>query len=137
MTPDSYQKVLDSVYGQDWVESAPLLVITVARSNFLYNQKANQWAEYDTGAAALSMSLLAADIGLSSHQIGGFDPEKIQEDFNLPEGHTPLSIIAIGYESEEEEYDPEARERRAIEENFFLGNWGEPLTQFPHSNLDE
>lgn len=127
-TPEAYLKVLDSIYGQDWVDNVPLLVITVVRPRFLYNDKENDWAEYDTGAAALSMSLLAADVGLMAHQIGGFDREQIQEDFNLPEGYIPLSIIAIGYEADSEEVEQAPRERRPVEEAFFMGEWGKPLT---------
>ncbi len=124
--PEAYFKVLDSIYGQEWVENAPLLVISVARSDFVYNQEENLWAHYDTGAAAMSMSLQATALGLMAHQIGGFDPEAIQEDFHLPEGHQPLTIIAIGYEKPES-HDEETRERRPSYENFFFGDWGATL----------
>lgn len=123
--PENYSKVIDSIYGQEWVENAPLLVIVFARKHFLYNGEANLWAEYDTGAAALSMSLAASEIGLMAHQIGGFDPEQILEDFNIPKGFVPLAIIAIGYESEVIAKTP--RGRRPVGDNFFNGKWGESL----------
>lgn len=120
--PENYLKIIDSIYGQEWVEDAPLLVVALARSHFLYNGKFNDWAEYDTGAAALGMSLAATELGLMAHQIGGFDPEQLQEDFNIPEGFTPLAVIAIGYESQPVAKTP--RVRRPVEENFFDGAWG-------------
>ncbi len=120
--PEAYLKAVDSIYGQEWVESAPLLVIAVVRSNFLYNEEFNDWAEYDTGAAVLSMSLAATELGLMAHQIGGFDREQIQEDFNIPEGYTPITITAIGYESETP--SETSRIRRSVEENFFEAEWG-------------
>jgi nitroreductase len=123
--PEAHAKVVDSIYGQEWVEDAPLLVVAVVRPNFLYNGKENDWAEYDTGAAAMSMSLQATDLGLMAHQIGGFDPEQIQEDFAIPEEFYPLTVIAIGYEAGSAEETP--RERRPIAENFFMGEWGAPL----------
>lgn len=123
-TPEAYLKVVDSIYGQEWVENAPLLVIVVVRPQFLYNEKVNDWAAYDTGAAALGMSLQATDIGLMAHQIGGFDREQIQAEFHLPEGYYPLTIIAIGYEDNTESPAELPRERRPVKENFFIGEWG-------------
>lgn len=124
--PDSYAKAIDSIYGQEWVENAPLLIISVVRPEFRYNQKENAWAQYDTGAAALSISLQAAELGLMSHQIGGFDPETIQKEFHLPNGYQPLSIIAVGYEAAPLDVnEEEKRIRRPEEENFFFGDWGQ------------
>lgn len=122
---ESYLMALDSIYGQEWVEEAPLLVVVLARNHFLYNGKENDWAAYDTGAAALSLSLAASEMGLMAHQIGGFDPEQILEDFQIPEGFTPLTLIAVGYESKVAAKLP--RVRRPVEENFFKGKWGHPF----------
>lgn len=124
-TPDAYLKALDCIYGQDWLENVPLFVITVVRPQFLHNEQFNDWAAYDTGAAAMSMSLQAVEMGLVAHQIGGFDREQVQQDFHLPDGYFPLSIIAIGYENPDESSE-EPRERRPHEENFFMGKWGKP-----------
>lgn len=123
--PEAFAKVMDSIYGQDWVENVQLFVITIARHNFLYNQKENEWALYDTGAAALSMSLQASEMGLMAHQIGGFDREEIQNEFNLPDGFEPITLIAIGYENTaHDSSDEEPRTRYPIENNFFSGEWG-------------
>ncbi len=123
--PEAYLRVAESVYGQEWIENAPLLIIVIARSNFLYNNKVNDWAEYDTGAAAFSMSLAAAGMGLMAHQIGGFDREEIQEEFEIPSGYVPLALIAVGYEGNPPEES--SRTRRPVEENFFSGEWGKSL----------
>jgi nitroreductase len=123
-TPEAYEKALASIFGtqQDWVQNAPVLVIVVARTKFSYNNDFNEWAEYDTGAAALSFSLQATDLNLMTHQLGGFDPDVIRVDFGIPEDHKPMAIIALGYESADEE--PQERERLPIGTNFFLGEWG-------------
>jgi len=122
ITPEAYQKALSSIIPsqQKWAMNAPMLVVIIARTNFLYNGKFNEWAEYDTGAAAISMALQACDLDLMTHQIGGFDKSKIIQDFELEENFKPLSIMAIGYESEGDS-NPEPRTRRQIGENFFLG----------------
>lgn len=122
-SPEAYSKALSSLQGNDWAGNAPLLVIVVIRTKFLKNGKNNIWAEYDTGAAALSMSLQAADMGLMAHQIGGFDKDAIREQFQLPENCKPLAIIAIGYEDANQS-ETKPRSRRPVEDNFFQGQWG-------------
>ena len=123
--PEAYEKVVNSIYGQDWVENVPLFVIAIVRPKFSYNQEENEWALYDTGAAALSMSLQATEIGLMAHQIGGFDKEEIQEEFHLPDGFHPITILAIGYENTSiDSSDEEPRTRYPIQKNFFFGEWG-------------
>lgn len=128
-SPEAYVKVLDSIYGQDWIENVPLFVIAVVRSDFTYNGKFNEWAEYDTGAAALAMSLQAVDMGLMAHQIGGFDGDLVQQAFQIPEGFYPLTIIAIGHEEQTTSLDENQRKRRPEQENFFSGEWGQSFRQ--------
>lgn len=125
-TPEAYEKALSTIIPsqQAWAKNAPILVIVVARTKFLYNGKANEWAHYDTGAAALNMALQASDLDLMAHTIGGYDKQKIIAAFGLPENFVPQSIIAIGYESNEPQPQPKPRVRREIKENFFLGEWG-------------
>lgn len=127
-TPEAYQTVLDSLMGKqgEWVKNAPVLVVTLVRGNFAYNGKPNMWAEYDTGAAALSLSLQATELGLMTHQIGGFDAAKIGEGFSIPEGYRPLTVITVGYEAVTEEVPQKPqkpRERFPLEDNFFFGEW--------------
>lgn len=123
LTPEAYENALRSLKEkqQGWVGNAPLLVVVTTRLQLIYKNKPNEWAEYDAGAAAISMALQASDMGLMAHQIGGFDKDKIHQDFQLPQNVKPLTIMVIGYESEP---DPTPRDRRTIGDNFFSGKWG-------------
>ena len=125
LTPESYQKAFSSLKAETqqlWAVNAPLLIVVVSRSRALYKEKDNPWHEFDTGAAAISMALQAAELGLMAHQIGGFNKEIIKNEFQLPADCSPLTIMVVGYELPEP--DPSPRERRAIGTNFFLGEWG-------------
>jgi nitroreductase len=126
LTPEAYLKVLETLKEtqQAWVQDASLLVVAVARTKEIYKGKFNEWADYDTGAATMSLSLQATALGLMAHQIGGFNKAKVSEDFQLPIDHKPLVIIAIGHEAKEGAAETKPRTRRSIEENFFLGEWG-------------
>lgn len=125
LTPSAHAKVLDTLvpFNQKWAKNAPLLIIAVAASASQYSCKINRWGSYDTGAAALSMALQATSLGLMSHQIGGFDENKLKESFNIPQGFTPLSVIAIGYPTAGE--IKKVKKRKALSENFFIGSWGQ------------
>ena len=116
--------------NQDWAQNAPLLILALAQDHFQHNDKPNRWAQYDTGAAAMSLCLQATDLGLMAHQMGGFDAEQSLQAFGVPAGHTPMAMIAIGYqtaradvpaERQEREFAP--RKRNPISEHFFFGGW--------------
>ncbi len=131
LTPEAYAKTLSTLVGgnQDWAQQAPLLVIVAAKSEFTYNQKPNLWDKYDTGAAVMSFSYQATSLGLMTHQIGGFDSSKLKSEFSIPNGYEPVVVIAVGYESPEEANLPHEKDRLDLDENFFLGTWGTPLSK--------
>jgi nitroreductase len=129
LSPEAYATVLSSLKpkNQVWAANAPLLVVITARSQTIYKNKPNPWAEYDTGAAAVSMALQASELGLMTHQIGGFETEVVSKAFHLPENVKPLVVMVIGGESKESDPDAKPRDRYPEENNFFLGDWGVPL----------
>ena len=120
--------------NQKWVANAPLLLAAVASSAFDHNGKPNRWAQYDTGAASENLCLQACALGLAAHQMGGFDAEKLKREFAIPDGYTPMAMIAVGYRAPADNLEPDYRERelaprkrKAIETRFFEGAWGAGL----------
>lgn len=83
--------------GNAWARRAPLLLLSVARDNFTHNGKPNRHAQHDVGAASACLVLQAVELGLVTHQMAGFDAERAQAEFHIPEGHTPMAMMAIGY----------------------------------------
>lgn len=128
ITPDSYEKLLNSIVesNRKWAKDAPLLILISAKTNYTKGGKPNTFANYDTGAAAMSLSLEAVELGLMVHQLGGFDVNQIKNDFSIPEDFTPICIAVVGYElSNPETVQPKIR--KPLHENFFLGEWGAGL----------
>ncbi|MGH8750691.1 MAG: nitroreductase family protein [Burkholderiales bacterium] len=120
--------------NQTWVKNAPLLLASIAAPNFTHNGKPNRWAQHDTGAASENLVLQAVALGLAAHQMGGFDAGKLSQTFAIPEGHTPMAMIAIGYQAAAEILEGEIkmrelapRARKALGEKFFEGGWGRPV----------
>lgn len=117
--------------NQPWCKHAPVLAIICADTVFSKNDKPNTWGAYDTGAAALSLCLQAAQLDLMTHQMGGFLPDKARTAFAIPQRYQPMAMMAIGYQLPKDKL-PEAfrerelkpRARNPLEEHFFLNGWG-------------
>jgi nitroreductase len=121
--------------GNEWALKAPVLMISVARDNFTYNEKPNRTAQHDVGLGSENLVLEAVASELAAHQMAGFDVERSRTEFAIPEGFTPIAMIAIGYPYHGDLGDvPEKlrakelaeRDRRPVEEIAFAGHWGKP-----------
>jgi nitroreductase len=132
----AWQQAFDCIVpsNQTWAKDAPVLVLICADTLFSHNQTPNKWAQYDTGAAAVSLCLQATSMGLATHQMGGFNSDKTRETFTIPEQYTPIAMLAVGYEGDANTLpdDLKARElaerkRKALGELFYKGTWGKPV----------
>jgi nitroreductase len=103
-------------------------------NNFNHNGQPNRWAQYDTGAASVSLCLQATALGLIVHQMGGFDADKSRQVFKLPDDCVPMAMMAVGFQAEADVLDDDfkdselaARSRAALDERFYAGQWGEGI----------
>lgn len=117
--------------NQLWAKHAPLLILAVADSQFRMNGNPNRWGQYDSGAASISLCLQAEALGLSAHQMGGFDADAVRESVGVPEQFTPMAVIAVGYQGALDDLaedfhgmETAPRKRQPLAENFFSGRWG-------------
>lgn len=122
--PEAYNKVMSTLveFNQQWAQNASVLIVVAAGLNS-HKGQANRWAQYDSGAAAMSMVLQATSLGLMAHQMGGFDETKISALFGLPADVIPMSVMAVGYENSSETKSA-PKERKPLQDNFFAGAWG-------------
>jgi nitroreductase len=99
---ETYNKILDALvpFNQDWAKNAPVLILGVAKTRFSHNDSPNNYAAHDLGAAMALMALQATALGLSAHQMAGFDWVKARESFEIPEAYTMGSVMAVGYQGE-------------------------------------
>ena len=119
-----------SVGNQNWAMDSSILIAICANKVFDHNKESNRWAHYDTGASAENICLQAVSLGLSAHQMGGFDEEKIRNLSNIPEQFDILSIMAVGQALKESEFTEEQkqkekspRKRKALNEIYFNNIW--------------
>lgn len=133
---ETHKKIAASLvsFNQMWAPKAPVLILGVANTKFSRNGKPNYYASYDLGAATMLITLQAQELGLATHQMGGFDHEAARGALGIPEDYALGSVMALGYMGEpatlenerliEQEVAP--RTRKQLDETV-LGAWGEPL----------
>jgi nitroreductase len=122
------------VEGNSWARRAPVLLLSVACEAFTRNGKPNRHAQHDVGLAAENLVLQAAALGLGAHQMAGFDADRARAEFAIPEGFTPMAMIALGHPGAIDDL-PEPlrqrerarRERRPLAEIAFAGAWNRPF----------
>jgi len=131
----THAKIFESLVGfnKTWAGSAPVLILGVAGSKFTHNGAANGYALYDLGAAASYLTLQAAALGLTSHQMAGYDHETLRKALEIPEEYALGSVIALGYQGAPDslgseqliERETAPRQRKPLSE-FVFSSWGEP-----------
>ena len=135
--PDAWDRALSVLNesNRDWVRHAPLIILGFVGSVLSRNGQPNRWGQYDTGAATMSLCLQATAMGLMVHHMGGYDIDKLRASFAIPEDYMPMAILTIGYQLPIEripgalrERELAARTRRPLEECFFEGDWGKPVS---------
>jgi nitroreductase len=97
--------------NQVWAQSAPVLMISVAKKRLDRNGMENRFAWHDVGLASMSLVMQAMELGLFVHQMGGILPDKIRETYGVPEGWDAVAGIAVGYLGDPEAA-PEAAAKR-------------------------
>lgn len=132
----THRHIFESLVGfnQSWAGKAPVLILGVARSTFSRNNSPNEYAFYDLGAASGYLVLQAAALGLTTHQMAGFDHDKARTLLAIPEEYKLGTVIALGYQGEPETLGNEelikretsARDRRPLHEIVY-GSWGQAL----------
>lgn len=135
--PDkTWEMIYDSLADGNkiWNKNVPVLIISIGKKVLSRDQKPYLHFKYDTGQSVAHMSIEAMNQGLFVHQMAGFDPQIITEEFNVPADHQPLTAIAIGYPGNPDDLpdylkkrELSARTRKDFSEFVFSGTFGTAL----------
>ncbi len=130
-----YERLLGCLVeaNRRWAASAPVLMLSITRLHFARNNKPNRYAFHDVGLAVGTLLVQASAMGLYVHQMAGFDRERAQEVFEIPETHEPVAAMALGYLGEPAELPEDLhrrevapRERKALSAFVYGGAWAKP-----------
>ena len=131
--PEEFQRLLSCLVdaNQVFAKEAPVLALCITSLKFAHNDKPNRAAVHDLGLANGHLVLEAAALGLVAHQMIGILPDKAREVYQVPEGHDPMTAVAIGYPGDGHNLPPEIRQRdmarrprKTLKEFVFSGRWG-------------
>lgn len=132
----SWEKALHCLVegNQRWANRAPILIAAISDNEFDKPARANRWANYDTGAASENLCLQAYSVGLVSHQMGGFDTDKLRQSFHIPSRFDPIAMLAVGHpgnpdilDERNRETEISPRQRRPMSEMVFENDWENPF----------
>jgi nitroreductase len=119
--------------NRTWAEKAPVLILTLAHTQWAKEGTPNRLGIHDLGLATSNLVMQATSLGLSTHQMGGFDVEASRKRFQVPAGWDPVSVIALGYPGDLDslpeplrEREMAQRQRKSLEQFVFSGTWGHP-----------
>jgi nitroreductase len=123
-----WSKIFDSLKegNKVWARYAPLLIVSLARKNFIRFDSPNPSARYDLGAANAFLSLQAAHLGLNLHQMAGFDHDLLIKNLGIPDLYEPVIVMAIGYPGDVETLPDNLKARefapreRYVEQEFVM-----------------
>lgn len=131
--PDEFQRLLECLVEGNrlWAKNAAVLLLSVVSTRFERNGKPNRHASHDVGLATANLTVQATHLGLSVHQMAGFDVEQARKTYAIPEGWEPLTAIAIGHRGDPDtlalplrEKEEAPRQRKPQREFVFCGTFG-------------
>lgn len=93
--------------GNQWALKAPLLLVLVTRIEWDTRSNGLDYALFDCGLAAMSLTVEAESRGLRVHQMAGWGRDPLVETLKLPPGITPVVVIAVGYPGDLSDLEPE------------------------------
>lgn len=98
-----------SVFG------APVVILACARTEDAWVRRNDGMNSslIDTSIVVDEMMMQATELGLGTRWVCMFDPEIARQEFGLPEGVEPVSMLTMGYPADEIA-EPEKREARCI-----------------------
>jgi len=105
--------------NQRYANKAGALIISAAQMRYVYKdreyQNAHAW--HDTGMANALLMIQGISLGLKSHPMGGFDPEKARKAAGLGPDYQPVVMIAVGYQGSEASLPPDLQRKQASPRN--------------------
>jgi len=114
-----------------WAKKAPLLILVVTKADLDCQLKdGREYALFDVGLATENLMLQAVKEGLIAHPIAGFKPVKLKEEFGIPEEHTLITVVVIGFPGDEShlnekhlESEHSERDRKPESEVIMYNTW--------------
>jgi nitroreductase len=83
-----------------WIKQAPVIVAACANPKDSGSRNGMEYYLVDVGISMQQLVLAAADVGLGTCWIGGFDEAKIKKALQIPENIKVVALTPLGYPAE-------------------------------------
>ncbi len=117
------QKLVKNAHGQSFIGEAAWVIVVCAnkeRSAERYGDRGRElYSIQDASAAVENMLLAVVDKGYAAVWVGAFEEEKVADQLKIPAGVRPVTMIPVGYPTEE----PTSPEKMSAEELIHEGSW--------------
>ena len=133
--PDAFEQMLGCLneFNRSWASTAPVLMLSFARTTFSKNDKPNRCALHDVGAASAALTFQATELGLYVHQMAGIHRDEAAARYDVPEPFEAVAGLALGYLGAPENLPEDLQKRETAErtrvplsEFVFADRWGTP-----------
>lgn len=133
-TEQTFDKFLNLLLerNQMWARNASVLGFIVAKKTFEHNDKLNRWANFDTGAAWMGLTLQARKFGLYTHGMAGIKKDEVYKAFGIDkEKYRVICAFALGILEDPEKLDESFQKmekpsaRKPLNETWKVGEWKE------------
>ena len=95
--------------------SSTVLVICGDKDNG-YVHGEHSFIDIDTSIVTTHLMLAATNVGINNIWIGNFEPDIIKEKLNIPDNLVAVSLLPLGYKTDDFEPSPMHTTRKNIEE---------------------
>ena len=125
--------LIEQILGCDGRVNQGAAIRPDARQRVVEGRRDGHLLWHDMGLAAGNLVLQATALGLQAHQMIGVEGAKVRAAYKVPEGHEPLTAIAIGYPAAVQrgtndplgQRDLAPRARKSLTEIVISGGWGQ------------
>jgi len=96
---DRRRELAAAARGQEWVASAPAIVVVAAvpaRTEARYGERAERYVAIEAGHAAENLFLQAVALGLGSVPVGAFGDDEVARLLGMPAGERPWLLLPVG-----------------------------------------
>jgi nitroreductase len=141
---ETYNKIFETLDqgNKIWVSRCPVLIMAVGKTVIKNTNERHPVFKYDVGQSVAHLTFQALELGLTVHQMSGFDANAAAETFKIPEKYEALTVIAIGYIGEVDllpedlkKRELTARTRHDFRDFVFAGNYGEASAVFAEPSI--
>ncbi len=104
--------------GNYWMKLAPVIIAIVSHKDFDCVIKSRVYHQFDTGMATGFMLLKAMEMGIHAHLVAGYSPSKTRKILGIPKDMEVISLMAMGYLSEEVQGELSEKHQKIDQEKF-------------------